>query len=160
MNTSRRANLKKQNHPSHGGKILIILSIDYGDTRSGLALCDKLELLASPLTVITERKQKLLIEKIAALAEEHRAETLLVGLPKNMNGSLGERAEICVDFAEKLKTATNLPVEMWDERLSTVGANSLLNETGNKGKKRKQIIDAVAATMILQNFLDYRKTNR
>lgn len=136
---------------------MVILAIDYGDSRTGIALCDKFEMMAVPLTVIAQKDQKALIVEIAALAKDKKAEMLLVGLPKNMDGSLGFRAKASMDFAKRLERAVELPVEFWDERLSTVSAHTLLNQTDTRGAKRKKVIDAVAATMILQDFLDYRK---
>lgn len=136
---------------------MIILGIDFGDTRTGLAVCDKGELLASPVGVITERDFHCCVEKVAAAAKEHRAELLVVGYPKNMNGTIGERAERCQLFANGLKEMTGLPVELWDERCTTVSAHSYLNVTNTRGKKRKAVVDAVAATIILENYLAYRK---
>lgn len=136
---------------------MVILAVDYGDARTGVAVCDKLEIMASPVCVIAERNQDALLSKLAAIVQERGAELVVVGLPRNMDGSVGFRGEACIAFAERLRGQISAPVELWDERLTTVSAHTLLNETGTRGAKRKKIIDAVAATMILEGFLTYRK---
>ena len=136
---------------------MIILGVDFGDARTGLAICDKGEMLASPIGVISEHDFDRCMEKVADAAKEHRAQMIVVGFPKNMNGTIGERAELCRLFADGLQKLTNLPVELWDERCTTVSANSYLNVTNTRGKKRKAVVDAVAATIILESYLGYRK---
>ncbi len=133
------------------------MSVDYGDVRTGVAVCDKSEFLASPVCVITERNVDRLVEKLCSLAEEQKAEMLCVGLPKNMDGSEGFRADACREFAEKLHAKTGLPVELRDERLTTVSAHKLLSMNDVKGKKRKQTVDAVSAVLILEDFIAFRK---
>ena len=122
---------------------MIIMGVDFGDARTGLAVCDKGEMLASPAGVISEKDFTRCQEKVAAAAKEHRAELLVVGYPKNMNGTVGERAELCQKFGDGLKELTGLPVVMWDERCTTVSAHSYLNVTNTRGKKRKAVVDAV-----------------
>lgn len=136
---------------------MIIMSVDFGDARTGIAVCGKSEMIASPVCVIAEKDFDKCIEKTAALAKEQRAEHIVVGYPKNMNGTIGERAEKCSLFAEKLGTLTGCPVTLWDERNTTVSAHNALNITNTRGKKRKAVVDAVAATIILESFLAYRK---
>ncbi len=136
---------------------MVILSVDYGDVRTGVAVCDKSEFLASPVGVITERRAEKLAEKIAALAAEYKAEEIAMGLPKNMDGSEGFRAEACRAFADLLRQATGLPVTLRDERLTTVSAHHYLNATDTRGKKRKETVDAVSAVIILEDYLAYRK---
>ena len=136
---------------------MIILGVDFGDARTGLAICDKGEMLASPIGVISEHDFDRCMEKGADAAKEHRAQMIVVGFPKNMNGTIGERAELCRLFADGLQKLTNLPVELWDERCTTVSAHSYLNVTNTRGKKRKAVVDAVAATIILESYLGYRK---
>ena len=136
---------------------MIIMGVDFGDARTGLAVCDKGEMLASPAGVISEKDFTRCQEKVAAAAKEHRTELLVVGYPKNMNGTVGERAELCQKFGDGLKELTGLPVVMWDERCTTVSAHSYLNVTNTRGKKRKAVVDAVAATIILESYLAYRK---
>lgn len=136
-----------------------IMAVDYGDSRTGLAMCDKGEILASPLATVFEKNFDRCAEKVAQLALENKAEMLVVGDPVNMNGTRGERSEKCRMFAEKLKELTNLPVEMWDERSTTVSAINIMNENNRRGKKRKEVLDQAAAAIILESFLAYRKNH-
>lgn len=136
---------------------MIIMSIDYGDVRTGIAVCDKFEMLASPVGVITQRDPNKLILEISDLAKKYKAELLVVGLPKNMDSTIGSRAEKCTEFAKNLSDTTGLDYVMRDERLSTVSAHNALNSTNTRGKKRKSIVDQVAAVVILQDYIDYRK---
>ena len=136
-----------------------IMAVDFGDARTGLAICDKTELLASPVGVIHEKRFEHAVEKVAAAATENRAEAVIVGLPLNMNGSEGPRAELCRNFAEQLSSKVNVPVRMWDERQTTVSAAGYLNQTDTRGKKRKEVIDAVAAVIILDSYLQWRKNH-
>ena len=136
---------------------MVILAIDYGDARTGLAVCDKSELLASPVGVIAEKNPEALAQRIAAFAEQYKAQLLLLGLPKNMDGSEGFRAQSCRAFAALLEEKTGLAVALRDERLTTVSAHGILNATDTRGKKRKQAVDAVAAVLILEEYLRYRK---
>lgn len=139
---------------------MIIMAIDYGDVRTGIAVCDKFEMLASPVCVIEQRNTEKLIAQIAELAVKHKIEQFVVGLPKNMDSSVGERAEKCRTFAEELAKATGIEAVMRDERLSTVSAHNVLNATNTRGKKRKAVVDQVAAVMILQDYIDFRKNQR
>lgn len=136
-----------------------IMAIDYGDARTGIACCDRTEFLASPVGVINETDMCALARQIAFLAEEYEVGMLVVGYPRNMNGSVGPRAEKCDEFAEKLREQVKVPVKLWDERSTTVSAHNILNETDTRGKKRKQVVDAVAATVILDSYLLYRHNN-
>jgi len=136
---------------------MIIMAIDYGDVRTGVAVCDKYEMLASPVCVITQRNTEKLIDEISELVKQHKAELLVVGLPKNMDSSIGSRAEKCTEFAAMLSQATGIDYVMRDERLSTVSAHNALNNTNTRGKKRKSVVDQVAAVVILQDYIDYRK---
>lgn len=133
------------------------MAIDYGDVRTGVAVCDKSEILATPVCVIEQRNADLLIEKISLLAKEYKAEMIVVGLPKNMDSSEGDRAQKCKSFAESLSQKTGIETVMRDERLSTVVAHNILNTTNTRGKKRKAVVDQVAAVMILQDYIDFRK---
>ncbi|MDD6826934.1 MAG: Holliday junction resolvase RuvX [Oscillospiraceae bacterium] len=136
-----------------------IMSVDFGDSRTGLAICDKSEFLASPLCVIEEKNFEKCIEKVAAAAKENSAEEVVVGYPKNMNNTIGERAEKCQLFADKLSELVDVPVKLWDERSTTVSAHYYLNQTNTRGKKRKAVVDAVAATIILESYIGYRKNS-
>ncbi len=133
------------------------MSVDYGDVRTGIAVCDKFEMLASPVCSITQRNPDILIAEIAKLAEKYKPEQFVVGLPRNMDSSYGSRAEKCEEFAKKLSNETNIPYVMRDERLTTVSAHNALNTTNTRGKKRKAAVDQVAAVVILQDYIDFRK---
>ena len=136
---------------------MIILSVDYGDKRTGIAVCDKFEMLASPVCVITEWNIDTLANKIIDVAKEKTAEEIVVGLPKNMDGSEGFRADACKELGEKLKNLTEIPIKFWDERLTTVSAHKILSDNNVRGKIRKAVVDAVAADIILQDYIDSRK---
>ncbi len=133
---------------------MIILSVDLGKARTGLAICDKSEMLATPLAQINEKNEEVLLDKVANVALARRVELIIVGLPKNMDGTEGESAKNAREFAAKLKEKTGLLVRMQDERGTTITAHKYLNATNTRGKKRKNVVDSVAATIILQNFLD------
>ena len=133
-----------------------IMAVDYGDTRTGLAVCDRTEFLASPVGVIEERNFYFTIQKVAHAVKEYDVQMVVVGYPVNMNGTDGPRAEKCAQFAELLKTKVDVPVELWDERATTLEAQNYLSETGTYGKKRKEVIDEVAATIILESYMTYR----
>ena len=136
---------------------MIIMSVDLGKARTGIALCDKSEFLASPHTVIFEKSDKKLLEKVAQTARDTKAELIVTGLPKNMDGTEGESAKNARDFAEKLEELTGITTVMQDERGTTVTAHNYLNATNTRGKKRKNVVDAVAAVIILQDYLDSKK---
>lgn len=137
-----------------------IMAVDFGDSRTGLAVCDKTEFLASPIGVIHEKSFPATIQKVAYAAEEYDVREIVVGYPVNMNGSVGDRAEKCQEFARRLQKLVSVPVKLWDERSTTVSAHQYLNETNTRGKKRKEVVDAVAATIILESYLSYRKNQK
>ena len=134
-----------------------ILSIDYGDSRTGLAHCDKFESIAAPLETIFEKSPDKCFQRILAKARELGAELIVVGHPVNMDGTAGARARLCEALAERLKAESGIETILWDERVTTVQAIGILNETNVRGKKRKAVLDTVAATLILESYLDYRK---
>ena len=134
-----------------------IMAIDLGLQRTGVAVCDQGEVLASPVGTVTEHNRDRLLEKVAALVAEHRAEQLVVGHPRNMDGTRGDSARRAEEFAEALSERTGLPAVLWDERLTTVSAIGFLNETNTRGKKRKAVVDTVSAVIILQDYIDSRK---
>ena len=136
------------------------MSVDLGKARTGIAVCDKTEFLASPYTVIFEKSPKQLLEKVSNTAKETKAELIVVGLPKNMDGTEGDRAEKCRDFGKLIAEKTGVEVVMWDERCTTVSAHQILNETNVRGKKRKAVVDAVAAVIILESYLEFRKNSK
>ena len=136
---------------------MIIFGVDFGDTRTGWAVCDKSEMIASPVSVLTEKSFQRCAEQTAEAIKNARAEMIVVGHPKNMDGSCGDRAQKCEAFAKLLEEMTGLPVVLWDERCTTVSAHNILNVTNTRGKKRKAVVDAVAAVIILESYLAYRK---
>ncbi|MBR4051371.1 MAG: Holliday junction resolvase RuvX [Clostridia bacterium] len=136
---------------------MVILSVDYGDVRTGVAVCDKLEMLASPVGVINEKYEPKLINSLVDIIKTKKPELIVVGLPKNMDGSLGFRAEACTQFAEHLSEACGIQTVMWDERLTSVIAHRQLQAVGKREKQHKMIVDAAAAVEILQSFIDSRK---
>ena len=131
---------------------MIIAAVDLGKARTGIAVCDKTEFLASPHTVI--------FEKVKETVVNLKSEIVVVGLPKNMDGSEGESAQNARAFAERLHNETGLQVDLQDERGTTITAHNFLNDTNTRGKKRKNVVDEVAATIILQNYLDKRKNSK
>ena len=139
---------------------MIIMSVDLGKTRTGIAVSDMSEQFAFPKTVIKEYSTERLIEKIVSSAKEYSASEIVVGLPKNMDGSSGERAEECTEIAKDIEKLSGIKTVMWDERCTTVSAHTALNYTDTRGKKRKSVIDAVAAVIILEDYLAYRKNNK
>lgn len=137
-----------------------IMAVDFGDARTGLAACDKIEMFAAPLGVITEYNFDRTVLKVANAAEEYGIEMVVVGHPVNMDGTRGDRAKKCELFADELRKIVSIPVQLWDERSTTVLAHTYLNEGNVKGKKKKAVVDEVAATIILESFLDYRENLR
>ena len=135
-----------------------ILGIDYGDARTGLSVSDQTGLLAGSPSVIEEWNHARLLERLAQYIKEERIEEIVLGYPKNMDGTAGARAQKCEAFAQELEGLTGLPVTLWDERRTTVAAHAILHGTGKKMKKHRRTVDAVAATLILQNYLDWRRT--
>ena len=134
-----------------------ILAIDLGVQRTGVAICDEQEVLASPIGTVSEHNRDRLLRKVAALAKEYGAAHVVVGHPRNMDGSCGESAHRAEEFAQALSTHTGLPFTLWDERLTTVSAIGFLNETNTRGKKRRAVVDTVSAVIILQDFIDSRR---
>ncbi len=125
--------------------------------RTGIAVCDKDEVLASPVCVIKEYNMQVLVKKIGDIAKERRCELIVVGLPRNMDGSEGESAQNAMKLADMLRVESGIGVTLYDERCTTVTAHNYLNDTNTRGKKRKDIVDSVAAVVILQDYINYRK---
>ena len=134
-----------------------IVSVDYGDSHTGIASYDKLEMIASPVCIIDEKRFEVCADKVAEKIKELGAELAIVGDPINMNGTYGPRSEKCREFAGLLRERLEIPVEMWDERSSTVTAHNIMNELDRRGKKRKAVIDAAAAAVILESYLAFRR---
>lgn len=136
---------------------MIIMSVDLGKARTGIAICDRSEIMATPLTVLEEWNRERLCDRICQLAAERKAQRIVVGLPVNMDGSEGESAQGAREFADKLRESSGVEVVMSDERGTTKTAMSYLNQSDTRGKRRKAVIDAVAASIILQDHLDRRR---
>lgn len=134
-----------------------MMAIDYGDARTGIAFCDVHEMLASPYGVIQESYRPKLVTKLTELIETEKPEQVIIGLPRNMDGSYGYRCEECRALGEALAEAVHLPIVYEDERLTTVMAHQVLSGNNVHGKKRKNVVDTVSAVMILQSYLDKRK---
>ncbi len=133
-----------------------IMGIDYGDARTGVAISDLLCSIVGSATVVRSRNADKAIADIVKLVEENQVGTIVVGLPRNMDGSEGPRAALCREFADKLREATGREVVMWDERRTTVEAHNILSQHNYHGQKRKDTVDAVAASLILEGYLAFR----
>jgi len=133
-----------------------IMGIDYGDARTGVAISDLLCSIVGSTYVIPSRNTEKAIADIVKLAQDNGVGELVVGLPKNMNGTEGPRAELCREFAAKLEQVTGLKVVLWDERRTTVEAHNILSMHNYHGQKRKNTVDAVAASLILEGYLQFR----
>lgn len=134
-----------------------LLGVDFGDTRTGIAVSDISRFLATGIGYISPGGIEKTAAKVAEIAAENRAVAIVVGLPRNMDGSEGFRAERCREFAALLREKSGLPVAMMDERMTTMSASRYLNETNTRGAKRKGVIDTLSAQIILQNALDRLK---
>lgn len=130
-----------------------IMAVDYGDARTGLAVCDRTEFLASPIGIIEEKSLAKVAEKIVYASREYEVGMIVIGLPKNMDGSEGVRAEKSRRFKEMLEAECVLPVVLWDERRSSIEAHAILHASGKKEKKHRKTVDAVAASLILEGYL-------
>ena len=136
-----------------------IMGIDYGDARTGIAISDLLCTIVGSTTVVPSRNQEKAIADIVKLAKDNMVGEIVVGLPRNMDGSEGPRAQLCREFAQILGEATGVEIVMWDERRTTVEAHNILSAHNYHGKKRKDTVDAVAASLILEGYLAFRKKN-
>ena len=134
-----------------------VLAIDYGDARTGIAISDYTGLLVGTTDVIHSRKPAVTAREIARMAKEHGAERLVMGFPRNMDGTEGPRVALYREFAALVEAETGMPVILWDERRTTVAAHEILHRSGKKEKKHRQNVDAVAATLILQGYLDFKR---
>ena len=139
---------------------MTVMAIDYGDAHTGIAISDRTGTIAGFSTTIDAYRAEQVADAIVRLVREHEVEELVLGYPKNMDGTLGWRAEECSEIGEKIKEATSLPVVMWDERCTTVSAHTALNFTDTRGKKRKNVVDAVAAVIILEDYLAFKKNKK
>ena len=130
-----------------------IMGIEFGDARTGIAVSDEMNILVGDAWTLNQRSPELVAEEIASEAARRGVQRLVLGLPKNMDGSEGPRAEKCRGFAELLGTKTDLPIVMWDERRSSIEAHAILHANGKKEKKHRKTVDAVAASLILEGYL-------
>ena len=140
-----------------------IIGLDYGTKTVGVAVSDALMITAQPLETIERKsanKLRQTLARIESIIEEYQAERIVLGYPKNMNNTIGERAEATEQFKEDLERRTGLEVILWDERLSTVEAERILMDTGVRRENRKQYVDKMAAAVILQNYLDRERAKR
>lgn len=137
-----------------------ILGIDYGDARTGLSVSDATGLLAGTPSVIRERNYDRLLDRLTEYITAEKIEAVVLGYPRNMDGSVGARAEKCEALARDLEQRTGLTPILWDERRTTVAAHAILHAAGKKEKKHRQNVDAVAASLILQNYLDWRRSQK
>lgn len=131
-----------------------ILGIDYGDSRVGVAVSDAMGWMAQGVRTVQNKSSKYLLDELAKILDEYKPEKAVIGLPKNMDGTVGFRGEATYKFAERFKGIYSGEVIFWDERLSTVSATRVMNETNTRGKDRKKVLDTVAACFILQSYLD------
>lgn len=139
---------------------MVIISVDLGAARTGIAACDEQEMLAVPVTVLEIYDRKKLCARVCDIAAERGAQLIVVGLPRNMDGSEGESAQNARIFAAAAAEMSGLPTVMQDERGTTITAHQYLSDTNTRGKKRKAAVDAVAATIILEDYLQYRRNHR
>lgn len=134
-----------------------IMAIDYGDAHTGVAISDATGFLAGTTTTIHSRKEEVVLEELLRLVRENKVDELVMGFPRNMDGTEGPRAELYRAFAAKVEEATGLKPVLWDERRTTVDAHRILFEAGKNAKKRKKTVDAVAASLILEGYLDFKR---
>ena len=136
-----------------------IMAIDYGDAHTGIAISDPTGFLTGFSTVITAYRPEVVVDNIVKLVQEHGVEELVLGHPINMDGTRGPRSEKAQAMAELLREATSLPVVLWDERRTTIDAHQILMNSGKNAKKRKKVVDAVAASLILEGYLTFKKAH-
>mgnify|MGYP000704224615 CR=1 FL=1 len=134
-----------------------IMAIDYGDAHTGIAISDATGTLAGFSTVINSRRAETVAQEICALIPQHGVTELVLGYPKNMDGTVGPRAEKAAAFSQTLRQLTGLPVTLWDERRTTIDAHNILFNNGQNAKKRKKTVDAVAAALMLEGYLTRKR---
>ena len=131
-----------------------VMGLDLGDARTGVALSDELKFLAQSYGTLYNKDKEDLLSQLEPVIKDNNVETVVIGLPKNMNGTIGERGEMAKEFAALIEEKFGLKTVMWDERLTTVSAHRVLSEANVRGKKRKKVVDTVSAVFILQCYLD------
>ena len=136
---------------------LRIMAIDYGDAHTGVAISDPTGFLAGTATTINSRKEDVVLEELARIARENGVEEIVMGFPRNMDGTEGPRAQLYRAFADKVAQATGMTPVLWDERRTTVDAHNILFNNGKNAKKRKKVVDAVAASLMLEGYLTRKR---
>ncbi len=139
---------------------MTVMAIDYGDAHTGVAISDPTGFLTGTATTIHSRKAEVVLDELARLVSEHKIDELVMGFPRNMDGTEGPRAQLYRDFAARVEEVTGLTCVLWDERRTTVDAHRILFDSGKNAKKRKQTVDAVAASLILEGYLDLKRRQR
>lgn len=137
-----------------------IMAIDYGDARTGVAISDAMGFLAGFTTVVHSRKADVVIEELAKIIAEHGVDELVMGFPRNMDGTEGPRADLYREFAAKVEERTGMTVNLWDERRTTIEAHQILHAGGKKMKDHRKNVDAVAATLILEGYLTKKQREK
>ena len=137
-----------------------IMAIDYGDAHTGVAFSDPTGILTGTTTTLPSRSADVVLSELARLVREQGAEEIVMGFPRNMDGTEGPRAELYRAFAGRVEEATGLTPVLWDERRTTVDAHRILQQAGKNAKKRKKTVDAVAASLILEGYLDYKRLQK
>ena len=137
-----------------------VMAIDYGDAHTGVAVSDPTGFLVGTTTTINSRRQEVVVDRLAELIREHRPEEVVLGFPKNMDGTDGRKAELYRELAARMEEITGMEIILWDERRTTIDAHQILFNQGKDGRKRKKLVDAVAASLILENYLDYKRMRR
>ena len=137
-----------------------VMAIDYGDAHTGVAVSDPTGFLVGTTTTINSWRQEVVVDRLVELIGEHRPEEVVLGFPRNMDGTDGRKAELYRELAARLEEATGMKVILWDERRTTIDAHRILFNQGKDGRKRKKLVDAVAASLILENYLDYKRMRR
>lgn len=137
-----------------------IMAIDYGDAHTGVALSDPTGFLVGTTTTINSWRQEVVLDRLVELIGEHRPEEVVLGFPRNMDGTDGRKADRYRELAARLEETAGMKVILWDERRTTIDAHHILFNQGKDGRKRKKMVDAVAASLILENYLDYKRMKR
>ena len=137
-----------------------VMAIDYGDAHTGVALSDPTGFLVGTTTTINSWRQEVVVDRLAQLIQEHRPDEVVLGFPKNMDGTDGRKAGLYRELAAELEEVTGMKIVLWDERRTTIDAHQILFNQGKDGRKRKKIVDAVAASLILENYLDFQRMKK
>ena len=137
-----------------------IMAIDYGDAHTGVAVSDPTGFLAGTTTTINSWRQEVVVDELAKLIEKHRPDEVVLGFPKNMDGTDGRKADLYRELAAALEEVTGMKVILWDERRTTIDAHQILFNAGKNGRQRKKTVDAVAASLILEGYLTYKKSQQ